>query len=308
MENVASNMPVKSTPKDVFMHLLAFVALYASAVTLMALLFQYINVWFPDPLDYYSSVQNTIRYSASFLVVLYPVFLIMSWLINREFTLDPARREIRVRKWLIYLTLFVSALTVIGDVITLVYNLLGGEFTTRFILKILVVLLVSGGIFAFYIWDLKGKMKNLKALAWIVSLVVLGVIVAGFVIVGSPARQRSLKFDQQRVSDLQSIQSQTINFWQQKGKLPASLNDLTDSISGFKAPTDPQTSQAYDYTVESDLSFQLCANFSLPSENDQRTIPMLYPSPDNWSHSGGHFCFDRSIDPQLYKPITPPVK
>ena len=298
----------KSTPKDVFMHLLAFLALYASAVTLMTLLFQYINVWYPDQFDYYSSILDTIRYSASFLVVLFPVFLVMSWLINRDFASDPARREIRVRKWLIYLTLFVSALTVIGDVVTLVYNLLGGDFTIRFVLKVLVVLIVSAGVFGFYIWDLKGQMKNLKVLAWVVSIIVLGVIIAGFVIVGSPARQRSLKFDQQRVNDLQNIQSETINYWQQKAKLPATLADLTDSISGFKAAVDPQTAQSYAYTVKSSLSFELCANFSLPSENNQRAIPMIYPAPDNWSHTAGHVCFERSIDPQLYQKLTPPIK
>lgn len=305
---MAESIAPKSTPKDVFSHLLAFVALYASAVTLMTLLFQYINIWFPDPFNYYyTSVLNTIRYSASFLVVMYPVYLGMSWLINRDFVQDPARREIRVRKWLIYLTLFVSALTVIGDLITLIYNFLGGDFTVKFFLKVLVVLVVASAVFGYYILELRGKTKNLKTLAWVVSIIVLAIVVGGFFIVGSPAKQRSLKFDEQRVNDLQMIQNQTINYWQQKGTLPTQLSDLVDSISGFSAPVDPQTGQAYEYNVKSALSFELCGNFNLPSQGDEglkyRAVPMSYPGPDNWQHAAGLVCFDRVIDPQLNKSV-----
>ena len=294
----------KSTPKDVFNHLLGFVALYASAVMMITLLFQYVNIWFPDQLNnYYSSVLDIIRYSASFLVVMYPVYVLMSWLIDREFTQDPSLREIRVRKWLIYLTLFVSALTGIGDIITLVYNLLGGEFTIRFFLKVLIVLLVAGGVFLFYIWDLRGKIKNLKLLAWIVSVIVLAVIVTGFFLVGSPARQRSLKFDAQRVNDLQSIQSQIVTYWQQKNQLPANLDALTDTITGFKASMDPQTNEFYEYIINSALSFELCADFNLPSETDgAKTEPMIYQKAySNWTHASGRTCFERTIDPELYK-------
>ncbi|MEJ0021569.1 MAG: hypothetical protein WDN47_03210 [Candidatus Doudnabacteria bacterium] len=145
-----------------------------------------------------------------------------------------------------------------------------------------------------------------------VCILVLAIVVAAFFIVGSPARQRSLNFDNRRVSDLQIIQGQVLSYWQQKGSLPANLSNLTDNISGFTAPKDPQTSADYEYSVSSNLNFQLCASFSLPSEGDQnlRAVPMIYPGPDNWQHAAGHVCFDRTIDPQLYKspaPIPQPV-
>ncbi len=298
-----SNPIPKSTPKDVFYNLLSIVTLYAAVISFIALLWQYVNVWFPDPLNYYyQGILISIRWSVSVLVVMFPVYVLMSWLIHKDFALDPARREIKVRKWLVYLTLFVSAITVIIDVITLVYNLFGGELTVSFFLKVLSVLVVAAGVFGYYFWDLRGAVKNLKVLAWVVSAIVVIVVVGGFFLVGSPAHQRSLKFDEQRVSDLQSIQSQTINYWQQKNQLPANLDNLTDSISGFKAPKDPETGQAYEYSVQSNLSFQLCANFNLPSETSSeiRAIPMKYPT-DNWNHGSGRVCFDRTIDPELYK-------
>ena len=38
---------------------------------------------------------------------------------------------------------------------TLVYNLLGGEVTTRFLAKVVVVAVIAGGIFHYYMHDLR---------------------------------------------------------------------------------------------------------------------------------------------------------
>jgi hypothetical protein len=60
-----------------------------------------------------------------------------------------------VRRWLTYLTLFVAAVVLIVDLITLVDNVLGGEVTVRFVLKVLVAGLIAGTIFGYYLWDLR---------------------------------------------------------------------------------------------------------------------------------------------------------
>lgn len=314
--STTSNSIPKSTPKDVFMQLLLTVTLYASVISFITLLWQYINVWFPDPLNYYHrGVLQSIRWSASVLVVMFPVYVLLSWLINRDFKADAIRRDIKVRKWLVYLTLFISALTVIIDVITLVYNFLGGELTLKFFLKILVVLITAAAVFGYYFWDLRkmSSTKSLKVLGWGVSIVVLAAIVGGFFIVGSPARQRLLNFDQRRVEHLQSIQSQIVYYWQQKGSLPAKLADLQSSISGFTPPADPETGTDYEYVILSNLSFQLCANFKLPTESAaspyaSKPIPAGFSDPysQNWTHDAGRVCFDRIIDPQLDKPMSSP--
>ena len=153
--NEQITMVPKSTPQDVFYHLLSIVTLYMSAISFITLLLQLINTWFPDPLDYGYGVDGVIRWSAAILIVAFPVYLLMMWLINKDIAAEPARREIRVRKWLGYLTLFIAAITAIIDVGTLVYNLLGGELTTRFILKILVVLAVAATVFFYYLRELR---------------------------------------------------------------------------------------------------------------------------------------------------------
>jgi hypothetical protein len=310
--NPASSPVPKSGPKDVFLHLLAIVTLYASVISFITLLWQFVNVWFPDPLTfYYSSVLNSVRWAASVLVVMFPVYVWMTWLINRGVTVDPARKEIRVRKWLTYLTLFIAAVTLIVDVITLVYNLFGGELTSRFVLKVVAVLITAAAVFGYYYWDLRRDgVRNLKMIAWITSVLVLAAVVGGFIVVGSPAKQRSLNFDNRRVSDLQSLQGLIINYYQAKGNVPSKLSDLNDGLSPYGTPTDPETQASYEYTSTGDLTFRLCANFDLDSSADTDRYPKSVPIPvggdlhsSNWTHGPGRVCFDRTIDPQRYPRI-----
>lgn len=116
-----------------------------------------------------------------------------------------------------------------------------------------------------------------------------------------------IRFDNQRVYDLQAIQSQTVYYWQQKNKLPQSLDDLRDSISGFAPPLDPETDNPYPYRITGKLSFELCADFSLPSTSGLSPKAPRVPGGlgDNWEHKEGHVCFSRTIDPELYKTNQP---
>jgi membrane protein YqaA with SNARE-associated domain len=47
-----------------------------------------------------------------------------------------------------------------GDLIALVYNLLGGEFTTRFLLKVATVAVIAGGVFGYYLSDLRQEERE----------------------------------------------------------------------------------------------------------------------------------------------------
>jgi hypothetical protein len=78
---------------------------------------------------------------------------------SRKLAIDVARHPIRrlspVRRWLTYLTLFVAATILVGDMTALLYNLLGGETTLRFVAKVVVVAVIAGGIFYYYMHDLR---------------------------------------------------------------------------------------------------------------------------------------------------------
>ncbi|MCL5986776.1 MAG: DUF5671 domain-containing protein [Actinobacteria bacterium] len=309
---------LKSSPKDVFMHLLAIGVLYVSVVSFIALLHQYINIIFPDLLNYYyyTGALNTILWSTSALIVVFPTYLLLSWLLNRDIAREPEKKELRIRRWLIYFTLFISAITIIVDLISLIYNFLGGELTIRFLLKVLVILLITAAVFGFYIWDLRRKevvkSKKTKTIAWITSAVVLISITGGFFITGTPAHQRQVRLDERRVNDLQMIQNEIVNYWTQKGELPESLNDLENSITGFKPPKDPETNAPYEYRIIDPLTFELCAVFETSTSHviqsfkgiPESVAPYYDPYQQNWNHDEGLVCFTRKIDPELFKPQT----
>lgn len=303
-----------STAKDVFSHLLAIVTLFMGVISFIALYFQYINVKFPDALQfYYAGALDIIRNSMSVLIVAWPVFILISWMIYKDLKNDPAKTNIGIRKWLLYLTLFVASITIIVDLITLVNYFLNGEITTRFVLKVLVVLLVAAAVFGYYLWDLRREViiKTVLArnVAIITAIVALGTIILGFVFVGSPAEQRKVRFDAKRIEDLSMIQNEATNYFSLKRELPAKLEDLNNSVSGFVAPTDPATKATYEYNLKSDLEFELCAVFEAESLEEQgSTYPMYYGNAygQNWDHGIGRVCFVRTIDPELYPPSASP--
>ena len=303
------NITLKTnTPRNLFVHLLAIVTLYWSSISFITLFWQYINKFFPDNLNYfgYDFSSGLIRFHVSALIIVFPVFLATSWYLNKLYRKESRVRESKIRKWLLYLTLFVASLVIICDLIGTINALLGGEITIRFILKALSIFLVAGLIFGYYLDDVKRDIPSGTAryFAWGTSVVVLVVIITAFFVIGSPTTARLIQFDQQRISDLQGIQAQIVNYWQGKEKLPGVLSDLNDSISGFKVPIDPQTNVQYEYIVTdlTNLSFYLCANFNKQSLPE--TTRMLYPIwsdiSQNWDHAAGRVCFERTIDRQLY--------
>jgi hypothetical protein len=115
-----------------------------------------------------------------------------------------------------------------------------------------------------------------------------------------------MRFDRQKVSDLENIQYQTIFYWQSKERLPQKLEDLGDPISGYKAPADPQTDKSYEYVLKSENEFELCADFNLASESQpgaEKSGPYPVRGISNWEHSAGKVCFERKIDEELYPPF-----
>ncbi len=315
-----SGMQPKVTPKDFFLWLGAMVALYGSVISLITLLFQYINYAFPDPLEYYyvEPYSGGIRFAMASLIVLVPLALVLMRFLRSDMVAVPEKKELWVRRWALVLTVFIAGAVVVGDLITLINYFLGGDLTTRFLLKVLVVLGIAGAVFLHFLADIRGywaeNPSRAKMVGYAAGLLVLLSIIAGFFIMGSPAQVRLYRFDDQKVSDLQNIQWQIVNFWQEKQALPKSLADLEDPISGFIAPKDPQTGEMYSYETGPGLSFTLCATFNAESQGPARSSPYYneflgdVKGNDNWQHGAGEHCFERSIDPDRYPPYNKDIQ
>jgi hypothetical protein len=138
--------------RDAFLYLLMFGTLYVSAYQLGSLLFDFINLAFPDEINPFEApaAERGIRWATASLIVAFPVFLGVSIKLGREIAADPTRRQSAVRRWLTYLTLLLAAGIIVGDSITLLYNLLSGDLTLRFVLKVAVVAAIAGILFGYY--------------------------------------------------------------------------------------------------------------------------------------------------------------
>ena len=151
------------SPREAFLYLVLFATLYISAYHLGSLLFDLVNRAFPDPADpawQARQLGTSMRWSVASLVIAFPVFLFVARHLGKDLARRPVKRLSVVRRWLTYLTLFLAAGIVVGDLITLVYNVLGGELTTRFGLKVLIVGAIAGTIFAYYLLDLRHEEKE----------------------------------------------------------------------------------------------------------------------------------------------------
>ena len=306
-------MNTKITAKDFFLHLGVIVTFYASTIALITLLFEVVNFAYPRITNAYQYYFPSISFQVATLIVAFPLFLFLSWLLQKTYVSDPSLREAPLRKWLSYVTLFVAGGVVAGDLVTVIYMFLDGqELTAGFLLKVLVLLVVAGAVFLYYLREIRNQISENERNIWrIVSIVlVLGSIILGFMVIGSPASQRERRYDNQRANDLQALQWQVVNYWQQKEVLPESLEDLKDPFSGFQVPTDPKTETPYEYRKTGPLSFELCAIFDRPSlqgADSSTARPMYAPEismrvPETWQHEAGRQCFERTIDPDVYPP------
>ena len=303
----------ETSPKDFFLHLLSIVALYASAASFSTLLFQCINAWFPDAVAGYgfSFSASAIRWAVAMLIVFFPTYVWTNIFLNKGYIATPEKRELHVRKWLLYFTLFVAALFILGDLVALILNFMQGELTVRFALKVLVILFVAGSVFGYYLWELKNAefTGKVKAFIYAISVVMLAGVVAGFFVAGSPYQERMRRFDETRVNDLSMIQSQLFDYWMRTGTIPEALSGLQDDLRGFAIPLDPETQAEYTYKKTGESSFSLCAVFETVTSNTDssglnETPARVVQTPFgiSWPHGEGAVCFDRTIDPKLYPP------
>jgi len=143
--------------REAFLYLVLFAMLYYTMFHLGSLLFDLINAAFPDPAQArtYNPFDGSMRWSIASVLIAFPVFALVARYLALEIARQPIKRLSPVRHWLTYLTLFVAAVALVCDVTTLVYNLLGGELSVRFLLKVLVVGVIAGSVFGYYLWDLR---------------------------------------------------------------------------------------------------------------------------------------------------------
>lgn len=307
-------MENKTSAKDFFLHLGVMVTLYATAISFLNLVFKIINKAFPEVTQniYAWGGGSEISFPVATLIVAFPLFILLSYFIQKIYTENPLKKDLAIRKWLIYVTLFVTGIAFAGDLITVIYKFLDGQdLTTAFVLKALAVLIVAGAVFYFCLQDVRNKIssRQQKISPIIVTCILVATIIWGFAVFGSPQTQKLIRYDNQKITDLQNLQYQVINYWQMNGTIPTNLKEL-EKNQQYILPTDPQSKADYEYKKTGEMNFELCADFNSENMTNQNQYPVVmsvgYPvkggiiQNENWNHKAGRQCFSRIIDPVAY--------
>ena len=335
METQTNLIKPKLSASFFFLSLGILISLITSVVSFLNLVFETLDKKFPDVLNaiyqygYSTYEYEGIRTALAILIIFFPVFLLISYFWEKFKENNLGTIDEIIKKWVIYIILFLSSIVIVIDLVTLVRYFISGEITNRFILKVLATLIVAIFVGVYYIFLLLGKEKifGFRIGLWAViksSVLVLILIIWSFTVIGTPGQQRIWRLDERRVQDLQNIQYQVINYWQQKEKLPEKITDISNPMTGYSLPPDPEfeKGKTYEYFVDDELTFKLCATFSLPMQKGwneykgggimpmyERDMAVSYPYPmpngmnESWDHKEGRICFERTIDKDIYPPF-----
>jgi hypothetical protein len=286
------------SPREAFLYLLLFVALYLVAWHVGSILFEWVEHTWPDPAmnvsEGWDRMRDGVRFSLASILVAFPVYLFTSRLTGRAVAADPDKRNSGVRRWLTYLTLFNAACMLIGDFIFVLEGVLKGELTARFLSKAAIVAAIGCWMFLHYMGGLRRdespapKAGGPSPLARAAGVVVVAVVLLGMWIAGSPARARRQELDQRRVLELSNLSSAVDGEYQGYGRFPPTLDQLMRGRprAGL-AFADPVTHVPYEYTVLDSVHYQLCATFEAPDS----VGPYGTAVDPFWRHGAGRACF-----------------
>jgi len=149
---------VAESARDAFLYLLSFGTLSVWAWNLGSLFFTLIDIWYRDPVftpQLFVGRNVAISENMAALVVSFPIYMVTMRILLSDLAQKPEKLESGVRKWLTYIALLISASVVIGDLIAVVDYFLRGEITTTFLLKVLTVFVIAGGVFLYYLQPLE---------------------------------------------------------------------------------------------------------------------------------------------------------
>jgi hypothetical protein len=153
-----------TTPaKDAFLYLLSFSTLATWTISLGSMCYSLVDDWIRDPLarnNYGVSLSYQISTEMACLLVTFPLYLFVMRVILSEARRAPEKLESSIRKWLTYIALLIAAGVMIGDVVTFLAFYLRGELTSRFVAKVAVTLLISAGVFWYYLGSLREARKG----------------------------------------------------------------------------------------------------------------------------------------------------
>ena len=127
-------------------------------------------------------------------------------------------------------------------------------------------------------------MKGQGLLLGAITLVVIGVVITGFLVMGSPKEARKEELDRRRIEDLRTLANLMTP---EPGRPLRDTLDVNGDHPDLKAQlTDPATREPYGYRAIDSTRFELCATFDTEVKAED-----MQPYEREWAHPQGRHCF-----------------
>ncbi len=151
---------------DTFEHILLFISLYvlytSLALTLHFFIDKYIISANANPYGY--AAQSSyglvlLRGYLAALIVSCPLFSFFFLRVTKRTILHPEIRNLSSRKTLIYLTLVITFLVLLINIISIIFNFLNGNVSLNFVAHFITTITLSAFIFMYYLKEVKEDRK-----------------------------------------------------------------------------------------------------------------------------------------------------
>jgi Domain of unknown function (DUF5671) len=145
--------------RDGFFYLLNFITLGFWTVALGQIFYTLVARAFPDAAAgrYDGPLMSQIAWQIATVIVTFPVFAYINAAINRDLARRADAADSGIRRWLTYIALVIASVVVLGDGIWFLEAFLRGELTVRFILDSIVLFVIGGGVFAYYLTTIRSE-------------------------------------------------------------------------------------------------------------------------------------------------------
>jgi TRAP-type C4-dicarboxylate transport system permease small subunit len=287
--------------KYTFLYLLSLVTLVMTAMAVGNVLFELIDKFIPDPLATYTNNfdPTAMKMAIATLIIASPIYFFTTRVIMKSLGAGALDKDATPRRWLSYLIILISSFVMLGFLISVLFSFLDGELTLRFAFKALTALIMAGGIFGFYFYDVRRdeiekKDKVVMTFGIVALVVVVASLIISFFFVESPAQARNRKHDQTLAGNFDQIDSSLNSYYSENKKLPGSLSVLVNEKRYLtdSATKDPANGTPIEYKVLGDKKYQLCATFAASNVG---VNPNVDYTVTRWAHKEGKQCLEQQI-------------
>lgn len=289
--------------KYAFFYMLSLVALIFMALSSGMIIFQIINKNIIDIIDQYRGRYSPelLKFAISALIISAPIYYITVRQIFKSLASGALEKNSGIRKWLTYFILFISSVVMLGWLIGTINSFLGGDLTSKFILKSITSIGIAAIIFTFYFYDIRreevdNKKNNIIRIYLYGSIaLVMAVFVASLFFVESPRETRDRKYDNAVLEKFERIDGAINTYYYDNSKLPENLEILIGEFTYIRSEdlNNPVNKESFGYRIVDDNTYELCSIFRTSNKNDDIIRYNIYK--DRWPHDIGEQCLSQKV-------------